>query len=208
MEFQKNIKKEIYSCSVDFTDIIELIKFIINENPNEHEKLSLNLNLDDGSTINLSRLKDTEELESIQNKKITYLRLNYDNVFNLTLSKNSFLSYDSKSQFGHFIYSYTIKQLNLNVNSIIIRTFSYSFIFIFSIAMMSLLYNAFIFNNIFLLIINSTLVLSVFIIFLFYTNRVEIIMGSNKDFFTTRNKDNIIISLSSLVIGFILGKYF
>lgn len=210
MEFQKNVDTQIYTCSVDFKDIIELINFIIKKYINEHKTLSLNLNLSDGSTLYLNSLTDTEELESLKNKKITLLRLNYDDVFILTLSKNSNLLYDSKSEIGHFLYSYAIKQLNLNVNSIVIRTFCnvYFFNFIFLMAVMSLVYNALSFNNIFLLIINLALALSVIIIFLLYTNVVEIIMNNKKDFFITRNKDSIIISFLSLVTGFILGKYF
>jgi hypothetical protein len=212
MKTKPEIKTKIYSCCILFEDIAKFIKEL-RELEDEHEFNSrIYFYTKDGSTYSYKSAKqliDPSEPHNLDNLRaheiIVGLDISNDDDFRFYISKHDgkvMLSKTFGSAVGQVFVDCLILTLKLRTFSVVgwVGDHFWPIIVLQFMAIAS----GIIYDNQIYAGVAVTLNLLI-IIFSMSLEKCTIAMGTNKDSFWIRKKDDIIIAIVSLVIGFGLG---
>lgn len=212
LPFTKNISKKIYSCSISFQHILNLIEKI-EPNLDQDENLSIAITLKDDSSHTFYSVKEINEAAKIWNVGVDAITIYCSSKFSLDFRKKySSVSYESSSIKGSSIVNFAIDDLNLNTGSFLtkFRNHGIGYLSFMFISYFSVLYN-FSTNGLTIFsLINA--ISACLLIYCSHVNdqTVKIIMKNETDSFFTRKIEDLITNgvytLIGVVLGYFLGK--
>lgn len=206
------IKVDLYTSTIKFGDIVKLVEHLKELEEQFNFETSISLYSKDGSTYTYRSAKqsldnDIEKNINFHSKNTSIhgvsIRNFHDFYFNISSADGRMsLSKTTGSVIGSAFVEYAISVLKLRTHSLvgILKDRFWPVIALQIIATTMTIYYQLSYAYVFIF------VLSLVIIFLSsYLCRGKIVMETIKDGFFVRKKDDVIIALAGLIIGYVLG---
>ena len=211
MNHSRRLHKKIFTSKVHFKDIIDFLKAINSkENILNNEKiLHIIFTSSDESIFtfySIESVLDEHNLAELENAKITAFIIRVENVINIMLTDTYVdIDYEINAKSGHVVFEIAVEILKLRTSSLFgflaDKPIHYLALPLMIIGVINLYFKNFNVISVFLFTSSSLLIL----VLSEHLSKISILMGTNRDSFWYRKKDDLFISSFFLIIGYLLG---
>ena len=196
---------ELMHSIVDYENFVEYTRILFTKYQID-KKVSIYIGFDGNSSCyfeTISDFLDEENQGIILSKRVKDIQFSHRGHFSFDLSRHfSEITYEVSDERSFFYANLFVEILQIKRPSIIAKISNIYFLFLLFLPVAFTAYN----NNA-ISLLSSFLFFSLYFIAFMFKKSIFIRMGTRKDIAAIRNLDSIVLSLISLFLGYLLGKY-